>query len=31
VELSALAGTIEYELLCGISYRIPRIWQGVDE
>ena len=25
-ELAALAGTIPYELLCGVSLRVPRIY-----
>ena len=27
-ELAGLAGTIQYELLCGVSRRVPRVYLG---
>ena len=29
-EVAGLAGTISYEVLTGLTPRIPRIWQGLD-
>jgi alanine racemase len=29
-EVAGLAGTISYEVLTGLTPRIPRIWKGLD-
>jgi alanine racemase len=30
-EVAEMAGTISYELLTGLTRRLPRIWSGHDE
>ena len=30
-DLAALAGTISYEVLTGMTARLPRIWSGLHE
>ena len=30
-EIADYAGTIHYEIICGLSDRLPRVYSGIDE